>query len=359
MPNVMAMSTIPTNILDRGIGAAELPAFEPLRWLKGGHAQTIVGRYWPTPWTRLESTSHEVGLPDGDRLVVLESTPEGWDRSRPTAVLIHGLAGCANAPYVVRLGARLVRLGIRVVRVNLRNAGMGFGLARGVYHAGRSDDLREVLAWLKQRDGMSPSPIALVGFSLGANLVLKLSAEAAIDPTGAEALDCVLAANPPIDLAACSRQMSLAENRMYDRNFVKWLLKMVRRLHDRFPELGPAQVEGVRTLYQFDDRYTARRNGFGSADAYYEQCTLTSAVGRIAVPGLIVHAMDDPFIPHEPFGRIVRPPALGLELVPNGGHLGYLSRRPWNGDRRWLDARLTAWLRARWDLDDLRANTVA
>ena len=135
--------------------------------------------------------------------MVLESIPAGWQSPRPTAVLIHGLAGCAEAPYVVRLGVRLVRLGVRVIRVNLRNAGMGFGLARGVYHAGRSDDLREVLAWLKDRDGISPT--ALVGFSLGANLVLKVAAEAAIDPAATESLDCVLAANPPIDLAACSR----------------------------------------------------------------------------------------------------------------------------------------------------------
>ena len=73
-------------------------------------------------------------------------------------------------------------------------------------------------------------------------------------------------------------------------------------------------------------------------------------VGRIAVPGLIVHAMDDPLIPHEPFERIVRPPTLALELVRHGGHMGYLSRQPWQGDRRWLDARLVAWLRARWEL---------
>jgi predicted alpha/beta-fold hydrolase len=63
---------------------------------------------------------------------------------------------------------------------------------------------------------------------------------------------------------------------------------------------------------------------------------------------LIVHALDDPFIPHEPFGRVALPSNLALELVRHGGHLGYLSRRPWQGDRRWLDARLTAWLNSRW-----------
>lgn len=284
--------------------------------------------------------------------MVLESVPAGWASPQPTAVLVHGLASCAEAPYMVRLGVRLVHLGIRVVRVNLRNSGIGFGLARGIYHAGRSDDLREVLAWLKSRDGVGP--IALIGFSLGANLVLKLASEAPDDPGGSEGLDCVLAANPPIDLIACSRQMSLPQNRFYDWNFVKWLRAMIRRLHCRFPELGPTHLEGVKTVYEFDDRYTAPRNGFASAAEYYERCSLMTALERIAVPGLIVHAMDDPFIPPEPFGRVVLPPNLTLDLVRHGGHLGYLSRRAWQGDRRWLDARLDGWLDEHWGITGRR-----
>src|SRR5262249_1565485 len=143
-----------------------------------------------------------------------------------------------------------------------------FGLARGIYHAGRSDDLRTVVEWIRGRDDRSP--IAAVGFSLGANLVLKLAAESSggADDTaaGAWGIDCVVAANPPIDLAVCARRMSERENRLYDWNFVRSLRAMVARLHQRFPELGRPRLEGVKTLYEFDDRYTARRNGFDSAD---------------------------------------------------------------------------------------------
>ena len=95
-------------------------------------------------------------MPDGDRLLILETVPAGWENPSPTAVLVHGLAGSADAAYVVRVGQRLHRMGIRVVRVNLRGAGAGFGLARGTYHAGRSDDLREVVHWLDERNPGSP-----------------------------------------------------------------------------------------------------------------------------------------------------------------------------------------------------------
>jgi uncharacterized protein len=257
---------------------------------------------------------------------------------------VHGLAGCADANYVVRLSRLLLRMGIRVVRVNLRGSGAGFGLARRIYHAGRSDDLRQVVRWVNRR--VAGSPIALIGFSLGANLVLKAGIEAVDQPL--EGVDCLLAANAPIDLVHCAVKMRLPENRIYNWNFVRWLRSMVERLHCRFPELGRPDLEGVRTLYDFDDRYTAPRAGFSSADDYYSRCSVSGELGRIELPGLVVHALDDPFIGAEPFLHIETPAALTVELVTHGGHLGYLSRTPWMGTRRWLDSRLSTWLLSRW-----------
>jgi uncharacterized protein len=244
----------------------------------------------------------------------------------------------------VRVSRLLLRRGIRVVRVNLRGSGAGFGLARQIYHAGRSDDLRQVIRWLHPR--APGSPIGLIGFSLGASLVLKAGIEAVDEPL--EGVDCLLAANAPIDLVHCAGMMRRPENRVYNWNFVRWLRSMVDRLHRRFPDLGRANLEGVRTLYDFDDRYTAPRAGFASADDYYARCSVSGAFSRIELPGLVVHAMDDPFIGAEPFRHIEKPSALSIELVPHGGHLGYLSRTPWMGSRRWLDSRLSTWLLSHW-----------
>src|SRR4051812_19799357 len=113
-------------------GDEAVPAFEPHPLIRGGHLQTIVGRYLPGPRLRLRATDHEIETGDGDRLRVLESVPSGWVQGDPAALLIHGLAGCARSPYVVRVAYRLVGLGARVVRMNLRGAGAGFGLARGI-----------------------------------------------------------------------------------------------------------------------------------------------------------------------------------------------------------------------------------
>jgi predicted alpha/beta-fold hydrolase len=330
------------------VGRSEeiVPPFEPHPWVRGPHLQTIVGRFWPWPRHHLPSTYAEVELGDGDRTSVLESIPEGWSIGDPLAVLIHGLGGCARSPYVVRVGKRLVGRGIRVVRMNLRGAGASFGLARSFYHSGKTEDVRAVADWLTAR--APDSPLALVGFSLGANLALKLAAEAADRPL--EGLDCVVAANPPLDLNACCRMIQRPWNRIYDRNFLRNLRAEVARLHASFPDLEPVDLSRARSLFDFDEIYTAPRNGFRDAADYYASCSAGPMLHRIEVPGLVIHAQDDPFIPSEPFQSVAFPPRLALELIPQGGHLGYLSRKPWRGDRRWLDARVTAWLASHWSL---------
>lgn len=316
------------------------PPFEPPRWLRGPHAQTIVGRYWPWPRPRVAARYVEIPVSEGDRVSLLDSVPPGWGPGDPAALLIHGLAGTARSPYMVRVAQKLVARGVRAVRMNMRGAGAGFGSARRFYHSGRSDDLRAAAAWLAER--APGSPLGLVGFSLGANLVLKLAAEAADDPV--PGLDCVVAANPPIDLDACCRHIL----RVYDRTFLRLLRGEVDRLHAAFPDLDRVDLSAATCLQDFDDHYTAPRNGFSDAADYYARSSAGPLIERIRAPGLVIHAADDPLIPPTPFQSVRFPPHLALEMIPQGGHLGFVSRSRWDGDRRWLDARILAWLGARW-----------
>ena len=194
----------------------------------------------------------------------------------PAAILVHGLAGCAEANYVVRVSRRLLRLGIRVVRVNLRGAGEGFGLARRIYHAGRSDDLREVVRVAAPPDRrLSHRPGRLLAGGQPRIEGRHRSGRCARSQ-GSTACWRPIA---PIDLVHCAQLMRRPENRVYDWNFVRWLRGMVDRLHRRFPELGPPAWRECKTLLRFRRPVHGPRGGFASADDYYSRCSLRDRAG--------------------------------------------------------------------------------
>src|SRR5437870_3447352 len=120
------------------------PDFRPLPLLSNAHVQTIAAMFWPQRGERTPSTHRLVELPDGDKLVIVISTPPQWRPGSRTAVLVHGLCGCYASPYMSRIAGKLYGHGVRTVRVNLRGCGSGAGLARHPYHSGRSEDVREV-----------------------------------------------------------------------------------------------------------------------------------------------------------------------------------------------------------------------
>lgn len=295
----------------------------------------VVGRRAELPATEIR-----VELPDGDVLTTLVSRPDRWRPGDPIVLMVHGLCGSAEVSYVARSSRRMFDQGWLTARLNLRNAGSGAGLARKSYHAGQSDDLRATAEELARR--YPGSPIAAVGFSMGGNLVLKLAAESADDPV--TQLDRVVAVCPPIDLHASARFIGRSSAKLYLWRFLDQLRKLVKQ-HERIHrDLPRTDLSQVRTLPDFDDAYTARVHGFRDALDYYEQSSSRPVLDRITIPGLILHAADDPFIPVDLFRDLRLASDLELEIWPHGGHLGFFSRDPWMGDRHWMDARLVTWL---------------
>lgn len=322
-----------------GGGNVDRLAFRPLPLLSHPHIQTLLGHFLPGPTVSLPTREEIVRLPDGDGLVLHDNVPPGWAPGERIAVLIHGLTGSHNSPGVKRVAARLLGHGLRTVRLDQRGAGKGLPLARGAYHAGRSDDIRAALETVHH---WSPaSPIVLIGISLGGALVLKTAAEAVEHP--AAYLERVAVMNPPIDVGRCAALMAQPRNRMYDQYFTRQLVENARQRQFYFPDLPPLRFPQRMTTRLFDDLYTAPRGGFIDALDYYRRVSSFSILDRIKAPTLILTARDDPFIAVEPFEELKAPDNVVVRIVPKGGHVGFVG---WEGSGvvRWAESRIVEWV---------------
>jgi predicted alpha/beta-fold hydrolase len=297
----------------------------------------MLGNLWGGFLPRLAATQRQVLLPDGDRLVIHDSLPPRWQPGDPVALLVHGLGGSHESGYMRRLTRLLLPGGVRVSRMDLRGAGAGAGLARGTYNAACSGDVRVAANELHRT---SPnSPVVLVGFSLGGNIVLKLAGEAARQPV--PGLQGVAAVAPPIDVLRCAELLALFP--FYDRFFVRSLVRQVRCQELFFPERPPVQFPRRATLRMFDDLYTAPRGGFADALDYYRRASALPLMGDIQVPTFILTAADDPFIDVAMIRRLPQAPNREIHISERGGHLGFLG---WDGAGgiRWAERKLAEWI---------------
>ncbi len=314
--------------------------FKPMPGFEGGHRQTLGSRFWPQQKDIEPDEMVSLRLADGDFLKLALNRPKSWTPGDRIVVCIHGLTGCYKSKYVIRLNRLAVKLGFLGVRVNLRNCGPGFGLARGIYHSGRSDDAAEIIEYLSSR--FPGSPISLVGFSLGANISLKLSGELGEKRLGG--LDSVVGVSPPADLAACSRLLSLKENRIYAEYFMKDLKVLAKGLPKVFPDIENIVLPNDITIGDFDELYTAPRGGFKNANDYYDKSACGPFVEKIEIPSLVLVAEDDPVIASDFFYRFPKKKNLNLVFPESGGHVGFLSRPSVGHGVRWMDHLIMKWI---------------
>jgi predicted alpha/beta-fold hydrolase len=315
----------------------DLPPFRPHPLVRGGHLQTIAGCYWPSP-QGVRGAEHRAALPDGDAIALHDDGP---DSAPIVALMVHGLGGCARSSYMLRCSAKLRARGVRVFRMDLRGCGAGLAHARQPLHAGRSEDAAAAFGYVSEQ--CPGVPIHLVGFSMGANIVLKLVGELG---AGAPArLASVMAVSPPIDLVACSHNMQRGWNSAYDRRFVRTLLRHVGERIRTVPDVLTRPLDPrPNKLMDFDSRFTAPLSGFADVHDYYTRASSGPLLPHITVPTLIIAAASDPIVPIKPFEAAAYSPTTQLVVTPCGGHLGFVAARGIDPDRRWLDWRVVDWV---------------
>jgi uncharacterized protein len=321
-----------------------MTAFVPRRGLSNGHVQTLIGNYLPRPAFQLLSQAETVVVDpsDGSR-VLCHSTwqPEPIRSEQLTVVMVHGLEGSSDSQYIRGLAARAWDAGCNVIRMNMRNCGDTDKLTPTLYHSGLSGDVGAVVRHFARTQALRR--IALIGYSMGGNLVLKLAGEWG---DHSSPLCAVAAVCPAVDLAAGSDALHEPANRPYEWHFLRGLMRRYRRKAALYPEIYHTDgLRQVRSVREFDDKIVARYCGFQDADDYYYRAASARVVDRISVPTFILTALDDPFIRLLPETRAAlhANPCVSLVETRHGGHCAYLS-----GDRgneiHWAEATVIRYL---------------
>jgi uncharacterized protein len=269
-----------------------------------------------------------------------------WQKDRGavlTVVIIHGLEGSSESNYVIGTGSKAWTAGMNVVRMNVRNCGGTERLAPTLYHSGLSSDVGVVATELISRDRLPR--IAIAGFSMGGNQVLKLAGEwGSMAPREVVALAAVC---PGMDLAASSAALHLWSNRIYELRFLLSLRSSMERKARLFPEIYQRpSLRILRSMRDFDNLVTARYCGFNDADDYYRRASASPLVPRIAVPTLVIHAKDDPFVRILPGTRtaLEANPQIRFIETEHGGHCAFVGEEDGSGGR-WAEMRIIEFFR--------------
>lgn len=330
--------------------SCEPPSFDPHRWIRGGHLQTLLSLRSPKA-PHLSPHLHWVTLDDGDQIALHDDLPSQWQPGDASVMLVHGLCGCRLSPYMIRLADQFTRIGVRVFRLEMRGCGAGADRSRGLTHAGRSDDCLAALTRIAELTG--EGDLATVGISLGGNQLLRAAGRlgAGLDevPDWAHRWTRLVAVSPPIDLRRCSDNLQRPMMRGYNRYFISNLLRRLPKHIRQSPELmRMCSRPWPKTLREFDDRITAPMSGFRDAADYYEQSSAAPVVSSIAIPSLILTAADDPIVPVDCFENLDLPEPSKSDLhrhpvrfliTPRGGHIGFFAR----GSERFYMDRVVRW----------------
>ncbi len=262
-------------------------------------------------------------LEDGDFLDLDWSCVGG----KSIAVILHGLESSAGRPYMKGMAKALNGSGIDALCVNFRGCGGQPNRLLRFYHSGDTGDVRQIIGHVSEK--MDYENIFMVGFSLGANVLLKFLGEEGTNAPGGYEIAAAAAVSVPCDLASASRALDSPKNIVYRKRFLKKLGKTLERKKEVHPdEINLSGFEKIRTLKEYDDRYTSVLHGFSDSDDYYKRASSKPYLKEIRVPVLVINSLDDPFLGKECYpseNEIRENDYVNWIVTKFGGHVGFSS----------------------------------
>lgn len=321
-------------------------AFKPAWWLCNAHLQTLYPPLFRKLSVPLNLKRERLNTADND-FIDLDWCGEG---DKPLVILLHGLTGSSRSGYILGLQQVLLKQGMRSVALNFRGcSGEPNQLARG-YHSGDTGDIDFVYHTLCQRE--PKTSMAVVGFSLGGNVLLKWLGEQGHKIS----LAAAVAISVPLVLAGCATKLDHGFSKIYRKNLIHQLKQYIRGKQRHLENIGNHYEAGkihqigdlstIKSFWQYDDRVVARLHGFKNVQHYYQLSSSRQYLNKIKIPTLLIQSLDDPFMT-----KSVIPEqnelssSVSLEVTAGGGHVGFVSGKIPFKPQYWLEQRIPEFIR--------------
>ncbi len=314
--------------------------FKPAWWLSNRHAQTIyptLTRAVEAPVNRLE----RLELEDGDFLD-LAWAEKGLPVDAPLVVVLHGLGGNIHSKYAAGLMRAFNLKGWRAVLMHFRGASQEPNRLARAYHSGETSDLDWLLRQLAEREPHTKK--AVVGFSLGGNVLLKWLGEQGQQSYA----ETAVAVSVPFKLRIIADQINRGFSRCYQTYLLRKLRTVFTRKWEKYNnplQLSASDLENIRCFWTFDEKITAPLHGFTHVHDYYRKSSSIHYLKKISTPTLVLHSLDDPFMTSEILPNDDELSAsVTLEVSERGGHVGFISGSKLGKPVYWLEQRIPEYL---------------
>lgn len=294
--------------------------YKPRFYFKNGFISTVYSGL--VRRVSLIQERERITLIDGDFLDLDWSYSE--NKSNKLIILLHGLEGNGQRPYMTGAAKLFNKNGIDAVCVNFRGCSGEDNLKYRSYHSGATEDLEAVIEYAISEKKYSE--IYLKGISLGANIILKYLGERDEVPQQVKA---AIAVSVPCYLAGSAKELHSFKNKLYHDRFLKHLVNRLKIKQQHFPDLLSVEdLKSINILMDFDTIYTSKAHGFKDAADYYEKSSCLKFLPNIKTPSLIINALNDSFLSPEcyPVKEAKNNPYLFLEMPKNGGHAGFVDK---------------------------------
>jgi predicted alpha/beta-fold hydrolase len=319
--------------------------FKPAWWLNHAHLQTLYPallRKTPQP----PLVRERLITPDND-FIDIDYCGTG---SAPLIILLHGLTGSSQSSYIKGLQSFLLQQGFRSATLNFRGCSGEYNRLARCYHSGETEDIHFLYQTLRQRE--PHTPMAVLGFSLGGNVLLKWLGEQGNQLN----LFAAVAVSVPLLLNVCATTLDHGFAKFYRANLLRELKHYIFAKQQHLEKLGATaeankikqlgDLSTIHSFWQYDDRVVAPLHGFRNVHDYYQRSSSRQFLKSITVPTLLIQALDDPFMTTEVLPDADElSPTVQLEITQGGGHVGFVAGNNPFKPIYWLEQRILALLK--------------